>query len=71
MNLESLKEDSNTCKDTCMSNLISKVTQGFYMTYQSHLLIKKTLKDPNKQENYWIQILKTKAPLRLTVEDAL
>ena len=28
-------------------------------------------KDPTKQENYWIQTLKTKTPLGLNVEDGL
>ena len=44
MTQETLKEENNACKDTCMSILIYQVTQGFQMTYRSHLLIRQTLK---------------------------
>ena len=44
---------------------------GFLNDVSVTLIIKTHPKDPTKQEDCWIHILKTKAPLRLNVEDGL
>ena len=65
---ESLKEENSVCKETCMSILIYRITQGFWMTYLSHLLIKQTLQillneritgfTPLKPKHHWDLLLK-------------